>query len=148
MRMPNVRNFALFGVFVLLMILIAGCSGQKQPESVAMSREQGVWDSVKAKQWDKFKEVLHPDYVGVYADGCRSAAQEVTATQGVNIQSIQIEEARIAQEGQTTEVVSYRAIVKGSASGQEFSGAYNMLSIWVRVNSGWKMIAHSEAAVP
>ena len=118
--------------------------GGKGVSAEALQREHAFWDAVVSKDKSRFARLLHPDYVGVYRCGCHSGEDEVTSTEGVDIQEFSIEDLKVATHGAETEVISYRFAASGRTDGRDFSVVSNVLSVWVLVGRCWKAMAHAE----
>jgi len=113
----------------------------------SVEREQAIWDSVRAKRWTDFQEFLHPQYVGVYAEGTRTAEQELAAIRKLDLDSALLNQFRVVDEGETTEIVSYRVAVKGRHVGRDIAVDYNAVSVWVRAGPDWRLISHAEVPI-
>lgn len=113
----------------------------------APQREREFWDKIAAKDKTEFAALLHPDYVGVYRCGRHTAEEEVASTEDVNVGTASLEDLSVVALRSGAELVSYRLVAKGQTGGREFCVTNNVLTVWVRVGSAWKAIAHSEGAV-
>ena len=115
-------------------------------KDAALQREREFWDKIAAKDKTEFAALLHPDYVGVYRCGRLTAAEEVASTEDVNVGTASLEDLSVVALRSGAELVSYRLVAKGQTGGRAFCVTNNVLTVWVRVGSAWKAIAHSEVA--
>jgi hypothetical protein len=132
--------------FVLLAAAPAAAQPVPSPGALA-AQENAVWQAVADHRYDAFAAFLARDYVGVYAEGFRDAAQEVAAIRGVTIARFQISDFVVRSVDSNDVVVTYRIDVSGSAGGQDYAGRFNISSYWHHAGRQWHVALHTESQI-
>ncbi len=120
-----------------------GSSGVEQ--QINHLEEQGKEASLKNDaSW--FEKNLADDFVGVSGTGMvtdKSSAIAMRKSGDLKYEAIDYSDAKVRVYGNTA-LVSGTAAVKGALKGQDFSGTYHYVRVWVKQGGQWK-IAHSQA---
>ena len=111
------------------------------------AQENAIWQSIADHRLDIFAGFLDRDYVGVYADGFKSGAQEVALLRDVSLARFQISDFVVRDVDANNLVVTYRLDGSGTYQGHEFSGRYNIASYWHRNGRQWRVRLHSETPI-
>jgi hypothetical protein len=61
------------------------------------AREETILKDIKAKQYDKFRDVLDPEFSSVYASGVQGRGPEVDAAKKVNVRSYDLSDVKARQ---------------------------------------------------
>jgi len=134
--------------FTLAAFLAAPAAAQTAPSpSALLAQENAVWQAVADHKFDAFAGYLARDYVGVYPDGFKDAAQEVAAIRGVTLSAFQISDFVVRSVDANDVVVTYRIDLSGSEGGHAVAGRYNISSYWHRSGRQWRVELHSETQV-
>jgi|SRR5436305_8183148 hypothetical protein len=134
--------------FTLAALLAAPAAAQTAPSpSALLAQEVAVWQAIADRHFDAFAAYLARDYVGVYPDGFKDAAQEVASVRGVTLARFQISDFVIRSVDASDVVVTYRIDVSGSAEGHDFAGRYNISSYWHRAGRQWLAELHTQAQI-
>ena len=132
-----------FLAFVLL--AAAPAAAQTVPSPAALlAQENAVWQAVADHKSEAFAAFLGRDYVGVYPDGFKNAAQEIAEVQGVNLLRFQISDFVVRSVDADDVVVTYRIDASGTEGGQAFSGSHVVSSYWHRSGRRWLVQLHSQ----
>ena len=115
--------------------------------STLLAQENAVWQAVADQRLDAFAGFLARDYVGVYPDGIKDAAQEVAAVRGITLARFQISDFVVRGVDANNLVVTYRIDGSGSQGGQAFAGRYNISSYWHRTGRQWRVQLHTETPI-
>jgi hypothetical protein len=134
--------------FTLAALLAAPAAAQTAPSpSALLAQENAVWQAVADHQFEAFAAYLARDYVGVYPDGFKDAAQEVAAIRGISLARFQISDFVVRSVDANDVVVTYRIDLSASAGGQAIGGRYNISSYWHRTGRQWHVELHSETQI-
>jgi hypothetical protein len=134
--------------FAFAALAAAPAVAQPGPTTAALfAQENAIWQAVADHRYDTFAAFLGRDYVGVYADGARDAAQEVAAIHGITLARFQINDFVVRSVDANDIVVTYRVDVSGNAGGRDFAGRYNTSSYWHRTGRQWRVQLHSETQI-
>jgi hypothetical protein len=112
-----------------------------------LAQENAVWQAVADHRLDAFAGFLERDYVGVYADGFKNAAEEVESIRGISLARFQISDFVARGVDANNLVVTYRIDVSGTAQGQNFAGRYNISSYWHRTGRQWHAQLHTQSEI-
>ena len=126
----------------------APAAAQSAPTpSALLAQENAVWQAIADHRIDTFAAFLARDYVAVYPDGFKNAAQEVAAVRGISLVRFQISAFVIRSVDPNDVVVTYRIDASGTDSGHEFAGRFNIASYWHRTGRQWRAALHSQTQI-
>ena len=129
-------------------IAAAPATAQTGPSPGALAaQENAVWQSIADHRPEAFAAYLGRDYVGVYPEGTRNAAQEIEDIRALNLTRFQISEFVSRTVDANNVVVTYQVDMSGSAQGQNFAGRFNVASYWHRNGRQWRVLLHSQAQI-
>jgi hypothetical protein len=137
----------------LLPFALAACvampaTAQPVPSPGALAaQENAVWQAVADHRFDTFAAFLARDYIGVYPDAFRDAAQEVAAIRGITLARFQISDFVVRSVDPNNVVVTYRIDASGTDRNQAFAGRYNISSYWHRTGRQWRVALHTETQI-
>jgi hypothetical protein len=134
--------------FVLAALAAAPAAAQPAPSpSTLLAQENSVWQAIADQRFDAFAAFLARDYVGVYPDGFKDAAQEVAAIRGITLARFQISDFVVRSVDPNDVVVTYRVDGSGTDQGHDFAGRYNISSYWHRAGRQWHVVLHTETQI-
>lgn len=109
-----------------------------------LARELAVWDAVKAKRMGVFAASMTPNFVGVYAWGTHSRADELRVVRNQTLRSYALANFSSRLVDADDMLVTYTADVQGSEDNKSFSGRYWNTSLWHRTGGRWLTVYHGE----
>ena len=131
--------------FAFAALAAAPATAQPAPAPSAMlAQENAVWQAIADHRIDAFAAFLARDYVGVYPDGFKDAAQEVAAIRGINLLRFQISDFVVRGIDPNDDVLTYRIDVSGTEAGQAFAGRHIISSYWHRTGRQWRVALHTQ----
>jgi hypothetical protein len=134
--------------FAFAIAAAAPAAAQPVPSPGALlAQENAVWQAIADHRPETFAAFLARDYVGVYPDGFKNAAQEVAAIRAINLVRFQISDFVVRSVDPNDVVVTYRIDASGSDDGHEFAGRFNIASYWHRTGRQWRAALHSQTPV-
>jgi hypothetical protein len=134
--------------FAFAALAAAPAAAQPAPTpSDLLAQENAVWQAVADQRLDAFAAFLARDYVGVYPDGFKDAAQEVAAVRGITLARFQISDFVVRTVDANDVVVTYRIDGSGTNQGHDFAGRFNISSYWHRTGRQWRVALHTEAPI-
>jgi hypothetical protein len=129
-------------------IFAAPAAAQNVPApSALLAQENAVWQAIVDHRPSAFGGFLGRDYVGVYANGFRNAAQDVADISSVDLARFQISDFVVRGVDANNLVVTYQVDVSGSAQGHQFASRFNAVSYWHRSGREWRVQLHSQAQI-
>jgi ketosteroid isomerase-like protein len=137
--MKKYISLAMTALFVTTAVSIAG------PENEAlMAKEKAAWQAFKDKKADDFKKVVHPDMIGIYAEGISDMKKEMADMQKWDMKSFAISDYKVVPVGSDTAVTTYKVALQGTYDGKDASGNFNAGSVWkMDKGGGWIAIFHT-----
>lgn len=131
--------------YTLIAIFAAVAAANAAPDAAALeAKEKEVWQAVKDKKMDAFKDFLSPDMQAVYVDGAYTRDKEVEAVAKIDMKSFALSDFVVTMPNKDTAIVSYTAKIEGSADGKDTSGTYYAGSVWQMKDGKWHAIFHSD----
>jgi len=117
-------------------------------EADAIAKEKAIWDTIKAKNYEAFADMLAEDQVEVATDGVHDKAQSIAAVKPFEPSEVVFSDWKFLSVDKDTFVVVYTAATKGKYQGKEFPPiTAHCSSAWVRRNNKWLAVYHQECAV-
>ena len=131
---------------VLLALLLAPhhLFAQASLDKQFQAREEAIVAAIKAKQYDKFQDMLDPTFTSVYGSGIEGRAPEVEAVKKVTIRGADLSEFKAHQLDPAIVLVTYKVKYDGSMGEQDVSGEYWGSSVWRKKDGKWLAVYHSE----
>jgi hypothetical protein len=129
-----------------MIVLLAPMSVLAQvPDTAALeAQEKTVWQVVKDKKIDQFKNFLSDKVMAVYSDGIYNKDQEIASVAKIDMKSFALSDFTVTMPDPNTAVLTYKCKVEGTADGKDTSGAYNCGTIWQMKNGKSQAIFHSD----
>lgn len=128
-----------------------------QKESAAGSNEQEVRQAIEKyraallrRDIPVLEQIWADDYFFVNAAGeVLTKAQRLANLKSgaTTLESINEEEELKVRIHQNTAVATSRVTIKGQYSGQQTSGQYRSIHIWVKGSTGWQLVANQLTAL-
>jgi hypothetical protein len=144
-------------IFILgcmaLTALTPVCFGQASSSGEAKSAnkeakiqdlEKSGWEAFKNKQTEAFKALLSTGYFGVYADGIKTADQEVAGMSKTELRDYSFADVKVMFPHGGVAVITYKATQQATSGGQDVSGTYNCGSVWVKEGGKWLVAFHTD----
>jgi hypothetical protein len=134
--------------FAFAVLAATPAVGQPAPSpSALLAQENAVWQAVADHRYDAFAAYLARDYVGVYPDGFKDAAQELAAIRGISLVRFQISDFVARGVDANDVVVTYRIDLSGTEQGHDIAGRFNISSYWHRAGRQWRVELHTETQI-
>ena len=133
--------------FTAAVLLAAPAAAQTPAPSALLAQENAVWQAIVDHKPEVFAGFLDRDYVGVYAFGFRTAAQETDDIRTINLVRFQISNFVVRGVDANDLVVTYQVDISGNAQGHDFAGRYNVASYWHRTGRQWRVQLHSQTQI-
>jgi hypothetical protein len=143
--------------FITLLAIAPVCFGQARPakagksapnESTITDLEKSAWEAYKNKQADPFKALMSKDYYGVYAEGVKTLDGELADMAKTDLHDYSFSDVKVVFPHPKAAVLTYKAKVQASLSGNDMSGTYNCGSVWIQHGGKWLGAFHTEAKSP
>ena len=107
--------------------------------------ERAVWDALVTGDQQADAAALHPDFLGVYADGFAGKADHVRQLdRGPTVARYRLSDLRVLPLGGDHAVLSYRADFFRTGHADE--EAMFVSSIWQRAGQGWVNVISQDTA--
>ena len=92
----------------------------------------------------RFRRDDGPDYVGLYPDGPRTVAADVSQIRNVALREFELSFFDARPIEPDTIAVTYRIDVSGQVHGAAFTGRYWVSSVWHRDGGKWRAVLHTQ----
>lgn len=110
--------------------------------------EKGVWEAYKKKDAEAFSKYFASNYQGVYAEGTEGVKDELADMKKSDLKSYSTSSEKVVRPTKTSALITYKADLSGTYGGKDFSGSYNVSSLWVKRGDKWLAILHTQAKQP
>lgn len=117
---------------------------KKAIERALIAKEKALWEAVKQGDAKSFRKSFSADYTAVAEDGTHGIDTEVEQIADVKMQSYALSDIKVTLPAGNTAVLAYKVTVQSAFKGQDISGDYYCLSVWVNRAGRWVAVAHSE----
>jgi hypothetical protein len=138
--MKKYITYTMTALFATIAVSIAA-----PDKDMMMAKEKAAWQAFKDKKANDFKEVVHADFRGVYAEGVSDMQKELDDMKKWDMKSFTISDYNIVSVGADTIMSTYKVVVEGTYDGKDSSGTYNAGSVWKMGKGGWQAIFHTNA---
>jgi hypothetical protein len=128
----------------LLIATIAISFAAPDNKETIISREKAAWQAFKDKKTDEFKKLVSTDLVTVYADGMHNLQQELDGMSKTDMKSFDLSDFNVVFPNPNTAIITYKAKIEATSDGKDFSGSYNVGSVWHTANGQWVGIFHTD----
>jgi ketosteroid isomerase-like protein len=105
--------------------------------------EKKVTEAFKNKQTDAFKEYLAPEFVAVDAQGIENVDAQVADMEKYDVRENSFADMKVTFPSPEVAMVSYKVTTQSTHAGQDTSGTYNGVSLWMKRNETWLLICHA-----
>ena len=118
--------------------------------SVAFEHEQKVWNAVQANDLESFNKLVDPPFTYIDKNGMAAWNLEDTAARlkGCSIAKLETADAQTQHPIEGMVILSYKLTIDQTCNGVKSPSPVNVLSVWQRHGTTWKLIAHSETPAP
>ena len=145
----------LLAATLLVVVSPLAAAAQEQPRpkpafapsiSIAFEHEQQVWNALKANDLVAFNRLVDPPFTYIDQTGMSAWNPEDTAKRwkDCKIASFTTEEAQTQHPEEGLVILSYKANLDQTCGGVKAPSPINVLSVWQRHGTTWRLIAHSE----
>ena len=117
---------------------------KKAMERALIAKEKALWEAVKKNDAKSFRQSFVADYTGVAEDGIHTLDAEVGGIADVKMSSYALNDIKVTLPSGDTAVLAYKVTVQSAYKGQDISGDYYCLSVWVNRGGKWMAVSHSE----
>jgi ketosteroid isomerase-like protein len=118
---------------------------QSSLDKALIEREKAVWETIKNKQFDAFREFYADNFRAVSADGFHDIHQEVEGARDVDLKDYSLTDMKVVTPNKDTAILTFKVTVRGSYKGEDISGVYYASAVWVNQNGKWLAILYTEA---
>ena len=153
----------IFGI-VLALGFIAGCAAPPTNEVVttnrnsatetappaiteadAIAKEKGIWEAIKAKDYESFSNMLASDQLEVLDDGVHDRAASIEGVKQFEPSEVNFSDWKFLSIDKDIFIIAYTVAVKGKYQGKEFpTSSVRGSSAWVYRDKKWMAIFHQE----
>lgn len=138
--MKKYLTYAIAAFFASTLLALAA-----PPDAATMeAKEKSVWQAVKDKKMDDFKNFLADNFVAVYSDGVYDKAHEVETVAKIDTKSFAMSDFKLTTTDPDTAIVTYMCKIESTVDGKDVSGDYNCASIWQMKNGKWQAVFHTD----
>lgn len=134
-----------------LMVLVPAAAARAQDDvgTALTKREADMWRYVKEKNGQAFRASVDTTlYSGIYYDGRRGSNLDVASYHWVDLERYDLSEMRAQAIDSSNVLVTYKAVLKGRATGVPVQGPYWMATLWHLRDGQWLAVFHSEVKGP
>ena len=114
-------------------------------EAEAIAKERAVWDTLKAKDYTAFGNMLSTDYLEILPDGVNDKATTLVEVKNLDVTDVTFSDWRLIPLDQDAVLLLYNATIKGTFKGEAFpEGPYRNASGWVNRDGKWQAFYYQE----
>src|SRR6185436_2032788 len=117
---------------------------QSSLDKAWIEREKAVWETIKNKQFDTFRQYYTDDFRSVSEDGVHDIKQEMEGVRNVDLKSYALTDLKVLMPNKDTAILTFKVTVQGSYQGQDISGAYYASAVWVNQRGKWLAVFYTE----
>jgi len=158
-RIPVSVRLGSMAALVMVFVL-AGSAAQQSPGMPRAQRHESrheidqleqVWrDAIVQRNASALDGLLADDYIAITPNGTLQSKDQTLAnlrSGALHLSSIELSDRKVRFYGQTALVTS-RAEVNGTNSGEDFSGSYRYTRVYVRDEQGkWKIVSFEASRI-
>ena len=148
MKTQLVLGVALFALSSIGFAADKAAAAEGPSDSDIQDLEKGVWEAYKKKDAESFSKSFASNYQGVYAEGTESVKEELADMKKSEVKSYSLSDVKVVRPTKTSALITYKVDLSGTYDGKDFSGSYNVASLWVKRGDKWLAILHTQAKVP
>jgi hypothetical protein len=116
-------------------------------EADAIAKEKAIWDTIKAKDYDAFGNMLADDQVEVTGEGVLDKAGSITAVKDFEPVELAFSDWKFSSIDKDAFIVTYAVSVKGKFKGKDFTESGRCSSAWINHGGKWLATYHQESPV-
>ena len=117
-------------------------------EAEAIAKEKAIWETIKAKNYDAFAEMLASDQIEVLDVGLHDKAASVEGVKQFEPSEVNFSDWKFLSIDKDAFIVAYTVTIKGKFQGKEFPPTTTRgSSAWVYRDKKWLAIFHQECEV-
>ena len=114
-------------------------------EAEAIAKEKGIWEAIKAKDYEAFGAMLAKDQLEVIDDGVHDKAASIEGVKQFEPSEVNFSDWKFIPIDKDVFVLAYTVAVKGKFQGKEFpTSSVRGSSAWVYRDKKWVAAFHQE----
>lgn len=120
-------------------------SHKQSAEEVQLGKKlvHQLWSDMKQEDISAIKEIIADSFQSVHNDGARDRQEEIRFISGLDIDEYMLDNFQVTREGPVL-VVTYTAAIQETINAQYLSTKPAVrMSVFLKTESGWKWITHS-----
>ena len=107
--------------------------------------EKFTINAFKEKQPDAFTKYFASNYIGVANDGVKNAVAEIEGMLKLDIKDIKVSNEQISFPEDHLAIMTYTMYVLGKLNGKDISGEIYCSTVYLKKDSAWQSILHTES---
>jgi hypothetical protein len=117
-------------------------------EAVAIAKEKAIWDTIKAKDYEAFGNMLAEDQLEVMGESVNDKAGSIAGVKDFEPSEVTFSDWKFLSIDKDAFVVTYTVSMKGKYKGKDFPPETDRASsAWVNRNGKWLAAYHQECQV-
>ncbi|HWN08122.1 MAG TPA: nuclear transport factor 2 family protein [Pyrinomonadaceae bacterium] len=117
-------------------------------EADAIAKEKGIWEAIRAKDYESFSNMLASDQIEVLDDGVHDKAASVEGVKQFEPSEVTFSDWKFLSIDRDAFIVAYTVAVKGKYQGKEFpTSSVRGSSVWAYRDKKWVAVFHQECEV-
>src|SRR5215475_3753607 len=112
-------------------------------ERIVVDLEKKVTEAFKNKRADEFKKYLAPEFVSVDPEGIENVDAELKDMEKYDVRENTFADMKATFPSPKVAVLTYKVTRQATHDGQDTSGTYNVVSVWMKRGGNWQLIAHA-----
>jgi Mg2+/Co2+ transporter CorB len=112
-------------------------------QSIGEKLVRELFADIKAHNWDKLENMIHPAFQSVHKDGARNKDEEMRLLKGLDLGEYTLSDFKITMS-ESIMIVSYGATAQELIDGKStLAQSSHRLSVFHKTDEGWKWVAHA-----
>ncbi|HJQ30682.1 MAG TPA: DUF4440 domain-containing protein [Pyrinomonadaceae bacterium] len=117
-------------------------------EAEVIEQEKLIWDALKRKDYDAFARMLADELVVVGSTGVTDKPGVITTLKGYTITDVSLSDWRVVPLVDEAAVVTYKAVVKSTATGRNGPATLSRVSsVWLNRGGKWLVILNQDTEI-
>ncbi len=117
-------------------------------EAEAVAKEKGIWEAIRAKDYESFANMLASDQIEVLDDGVHDKAASIEGVKQFEPSEVNFSDWKFLPIDKDAFIVAYTVAVKGKFQGREFpTSSIRGSSVWAYRDKKWVAVFHQECEV-
>lgn len=112
-------------------------------QSIGEKLVRELFADIKAHNWDKLENMIHPAFQSVHKDRARNKDEEMRLLKGLDLGEYTLSDFNITMS-ESIMIVSYGATAQELIDGKStLAQSSHRLSVFHKTDEGWKWVAHA-----